>query len=77
MSVRATVSFPAQPTCIRRHDATPHFVVCLAVAGYFRAREMSFVSEEWRAADADFWKGGARVMQAGSPAAAKKAAPKP
>ena len=39
--------------------------------------KMSFVSEEWRAADADFWKGGASVMQAGSPVAPKKALPKP
>jgi hypothetical protein len=39
--------------------------------------KMSYVSEDWHAADANFWKGGASVMQAGSPAAAKKATPKP
>ena len=39
--------------------------------------KMSYVSEDWRAADADFWKGAASVVQAGSPIGAKKAAPKP
>jgi hypothetical protein len=40
--------------------------------------KMSYVSEDWHAADADFWKGGASsVMQAGSPMGSKKAAPKP
>jgi hypothetical protein len=33
--------------------------------------KMSYVSEDWRASDADFWKGAA-VMQAGAPAAAAK-----
>jgi hypothetical protein len=37
--------------------------------------KMSYVSDEWRVADADFWKGAA-VVQAGEPAA-KKAAKKP
>jgi hypothetical protein len=32
--------------------------------------KMSYVSKEWRAADADFWKGSA-VMQAGGPAETK------
>lgn len=40
--------------------------------------KMSYVSEDWHAADADFWKGGASsVMQAGTPMGSKKAAPKP
>jgi hypothetical protein len=39
--------------------------------------KMSNVSEDWHAADADFWSGGASVMQAGSPMARKKAPPKP
>ena len=38
--------------------------------------KMSYVSEDWRASDADFWKNAA-VMQAGSPAAAKKVSKKP
>jgi hypothetical protein len=38
--------------------------------------KMSYVSEDWRAADADFWKGSA-VMQAGAVATAKKAPTKP
>lgn len=38
--------------------------------------KMSYVSEDWRVADADFWKGSA-VMQAGAPAIAKKAVAKP
>jgi hypothetical protein len=33
--------------------------------------KMSYVSEDWRASDADFWKGAA-VIQAGAPAAAAK-----
>jgi hypothetical protein len=37
--------------------------------------KMSYVSKEWRMADADFWKGSA-VMQAGEPME-KKAAKKP
>jgi hypothetical protein len=32
--------------------------------------KMSYVSKEWRVADADFWKGSA-VMQAGAPAETK------
>jgi len=39
--------------------------------------KMSYVSEDWRVADADFWKGAASVVQAGSPTGTKKAAPKP
>jgi hypothetical protein len=39
--------------------------------------KMSYVSEDWHVADAEFWKGGATVMQAGSPVGAKKAPPKP
>ena len=39
--------------------------------------KMSYVSDAWHAADAEFWKGGATMMQAGSPAGSKKAAPKP
>jgi hypothetical protein len=38
--------------------------------------KMSYVPEDWRASDADFWKGTA-VMQAGAPAAAKKESKKP
>jgi len=38
--------------------------------------KMSYVSNEWRVADADFWKGSA-VVQAGAPMAAKKEAKKP
>jgi len=38
--------------------------------------KMSYVAESWRAADPDFWKGAA-VMQAGSPAPAKKDTKKP
>jgi hypothetical protein len=37
---------------------------------------MSYVSEDWRASDADFWKG-TTVMQAGAPAPAKKETKKP
>jgi hypothetical protein len=44
---------------------------------YAVSAKMSYVSEDWRAADADFWKSGASVMQAGSPMGSKKAAPKP
>ena len=39
--------------------------------------KMSYVSEDWHVADADFWKGGASVMQAGSPMGSKKTPPKP
>jgi len=39
--------------------------------------KMSYVSEDWHVADADFWKGGPSVMQAGAPAAAKKVPQKP
>jgi hypothetical protein len=38
--------------------------------------KMSYVSPEWLAADADFWRGAA-VAQAGAPAPAKKEAKKP
>lgn len=38
--------------------------------------KMSYVSEDWRASDADFWKG-VTVMQAGAPALAKKETKKP
>jgi len=38
--------------------------------------KMSYVSNEWRVADADFWKGSA-VVQAGAPMAAKKETKKP
>lgn len=38
--------------------------------------KMSYVSDEWRASDSDFWKG-TTVMQAGAPAPAKKDAKKP
>jgi hypothetical protein len=39
--------------------------------------KMSYVSEEWHAADADFWKGAASVTQAASAMATKKALAKP
>ncbi len=45
---------------------------------YAVSARMSYVSDDWRMSDADFWKSGASsVMQAGSPMASKKAAPKP
>ena len=51
-------------------------VISIQTDLYTVSPRMSYVSDEWRAADADFWRGAA-VMQAGEPVPAKKPVKKP